>query len=385
LKRLLGTVVIIVAIVTLVGVAAWRVATDRTTPDTVEVTGRVYVNEQVVTVPLLRSDTPTGTVIPGQPTVAGRLASVGVDTGDHVAVGDIIATLDSAPMEAAVSLARASAAEASATVAFLGEKADDAVANRDDVDAKRAEVRTTLADVRGRRAEVVANLAQAREMVAARQSMPSVPATMPPGAAPTAPSGTAQKDPAAIVAQLEQALAKLDAGIAEAESGLAKLDEAHATVTDALAVLADVRTAAQYAATGAEAGVALAEARLDLVVVRSPVDGIIAKGPVAGTTVYAGAPLVTIYPDADTFVETYASWSDAALLAEGTPVLVEADYLQEPLEGTVAKVGTEYLYPPTTQATRELHMARGVRVRIRVDGDGLPPGAPVSIIVSTGR
>lgn len=377
MKRLLGTVVIISAITALIAVAAWRVAVDRTVPATVEVTGRVCVNECTVTVPLLRSDTPGETAIPGRPIVAGRLAVVNVVTGDHVVAGDVIAAFDSAPMEAALSLAQASAAEASATVALLGEKADDAAAGRDEVDAKRIEIRTTLVELKTNRADVAANLAQARELASSLPTTSSVP--------PTAPAGSAPRDPRAIVAQLEQALAKLDAGIAKAEAGLVKLDQARATIADALVVLADTRNAAEFAATGAQAGVALAEARLDLTVVRSPVDGIIANGPAVGTTVYAGAPLVLIYPDADTFVEAYVTGPDAALLTMGAPVTVEADYLQDPLGGTVTEVGTEYVYPPTAQAARDIHMVRGVRVRIRVDGDGLPPGAPVSIVVSTGR
>ncbi len=348
------------------------------TPASVEIAGRVYIDEHTVAVPLLRSDAPTGTVTSGVPTVAGRLSEVSVAVGDHVEAGDIIATLDSAPMEAALALARASAAETSATAALLAEKADDASAGRDEVDSKRAEIQAALIELKANRADVAANLAQARELVKSLPTTPSVPATVPPGYVPP--------DPQAMVAQLEEALAQLDAGIAKAESGLAELGDARATVSDALVVLGDAQAAAGHAAAGAQAGVVLAQARLDMTMVRSPVNGTVTKAPAAGTTVYAGAPLVLIYPDTDTLVETYVAWPDAALLTMGTPVLVEADYLQKSLDGTVTEIATEYDYPLTAQATRDIHMIRAVRVRIRVDGgSGLPPGTPVSIIVSTGR
>ena len=62
--------------------------------------------------------------------------------------GDVIAALDSAPIEAALAAARASAAEASATVALLDEKADAAADGRSTVDSKRDEISTTLSDLR---------------------------------------------------------------------------------------------------------------------------------------------------------------------------------------------------------------------------------------------
>ncbi|MHB1341286.1 MAG: HlyD family secretion protein [Coriobacteriia bacterium] len=380
MNRIAGPLAIVLAITALVGAAAWRVVADRATPATLEIAGRVYAEERGVSVPLLRSDAPTTPATPGQPVIAGRLASVTAGVGDHVQAGDIIATLSTGPADAALALARAQAAEASATVALLAEKADEAADGRSDLESKRADVRAALADLRTKRAEVAASLADARAML---ESMPSMPAT--PSAPPTMPPGAPIPDLRAIVAQLEAALAQLDAGIATAERGLAKLDDARATVADAIIVLGDARDAAGHAATAARAGVSLAEARLALHTVYAPVSGIITQVSPAGSAVHAGAPLARIRPDAGTTVEAYVTSSDAALLAIGTRVRVSADYLRAPLDGEVTDVGLEYVYPPTMQATRDTHMVRGVRVRVNVQGEGLPPGAPVDIIVDTGR
>lgn len=380
MKRVAGPLAIVLAITALVGVAAWRVASDRATPTTLEISGRVHAEERDASVPLLRSDAPTTPATPGQPTVAGRLASVTVGVGDRVQAGDVIATLSTAPASAALDLARAQAAEASATVALLDEKADEAAEGKSDLESRRADVRATLVDLRAKRAEVAANLEDARTML---KSMPSMPAS--PSVPPTVPPGAPTPDLRAIVAQLEGALAQLDAGIAKAESGLAKLDDARATVTDAIVVLGDAQDAATHAATAARAGVSLAEARLALYTVRAPVSGIVTQVSPAGSAVYAGAPLARIRPDAGATVEAYVTSSDAALLAVGTRVSVSADYLDTPLDGEVIDIGFEYVYPPTMQATRDTHMVRGVRVRVSVAGNGLPAGAPVDIIVNTGR
>ncbi|MDO9557713.1 MAG: HlyD family efflux transporter periplasmic adaptor subunit [Coriobacteriia bacterium] len=378
MKRLLGPLVIVLSVVTLVAAAAWSVVVDRATPATVQIAGRVYAEECEVFVPLLRSDAPTTAATPGQPTVAGLLTEMHVIVGDHVRAGDIIATLDTTSLDDALSFAYASAAEASATVALLGEKADDATDGRDDLDTKRREVRVTLADLNGMRADVAANLADARELARSLPTTPSVPATMPPGQVPS--------DPGAIIAQLEASLAKLDAGIAQVEAGLAKLENARATISDAIVVLGDAQRAASYAADAAQAGVALAQARLKIATVRTPVDGIVTQAATVGTAVYAGAPFIRIRPDGNAIVEAYVAELDAALLAEGTHVCVGADYLSSTLSGTVIRLAESYEYPPTAQATRDIHMVRAVRVYIRIDSSvGLPPGAPVDIIVNTGR
>lgn len=377
MKRSIGPIILVLAVVALVGAAAWRVATDRGAHATLELAGRVWADEIDVSVPLVRSDAPTMPPTPGQPAVAGRLTSVAVHIGDHVEAGELIATLSTAPADAALALARAQAAEASATVALLQEKSDEAASGKSDLAAKRRELQGTLADLRARRATVVANLEQARALV---KSLPSMPPSM-----SVPPTGTPGPDPRAIVAQLEAALAQLDAGIAKVETGLAKLDDARATINDAIVVLGDAKDAAGYAATAARAGVTLAQARRALTDVRAPVAGVLTRVTPAGSVVYAGAPFARLRPDADTLVEAYVTSSDAALLGIGQSVVVSADNLSAGLRGTVVQIASEYVYPPTMQATSDTHMVRGIRVRVRVDGDGLPAGMPVDIIVSTGR
>lgn len=378
MKHELGPIAIVLTVAALIGAAIWTVAAQRSEPATIEMAGRVYADERVATVPLLRSDSPTTAATPGQPAVAGRLARVNVSVGDDVTEGEVLATLETAPLDAAIDAARASAAEASATVALLDEKAATAADGRSTLDSKRHEISSTLSDLRRQRAEIAANLASARALLTSLAAMPSAVATP--------PAGPAQPDPRAIVAQLEAALAQLDAGIAKAESGLAKLDDARASVADAIVVLGDARTAAGYAADGASAGVAVAEARRALATVRSPVSGVVTEISAAGTVVYAGAPLARIRPEGDPIVETYATVSDTSLLRLGTKVQISADYLRRPIAGVVTEVSDAYQYPPTAQATRDTHMVRALRVRVRVpDGKDLPPGAPVDIIVSTGR
>lgn len=381
MKRSVGPIVTALAIVALLASAVVVVLGDRATPEQVELAGRVTDEQRDVVVPLLRSDAPTGTATPGQPTVAGRIATVAVAVGDHVDAGDPIATLDQTALLSAHDLALAQAREARASVALLEEKADDVHDTRSDLAAKRRELADLLADLRDKRADVRANLTRAREML---KSLPGTmpTASVPPSQPPGAPAGV---DPRAAVAQMEAALAQLDAGIAKAEAGLSRLDDARATLADARVVLDDLRVAASHAADAADAGAKVAEARLALATVRAPVAGTITQAPAAGAVAYAGAPLARIRPDGDVVVEAYVSAEDAPLLAKGRGVRVSADYLDTPLAGEVIDVAATYAYPPTSQATDDIHMVRAVRVKVRVDTATLPAGAPVDIIVMTGQ
>jgi hypothetical protein len=59
---------------------------------------------------------------------------------------------------------------------------------------------------------------------------------------------------------------------------------------------------------------------------------------------------------------------------------VTADWLAGDVSGNVDVIGTSAEYPPSEQASSDVHLTRAIRVTVRVtDTHGLPPGGPADI------
>ena len=83
--------------------------------------------------------------------------------------------------------------------------------------------------------------------------------------------------------------------------------------------------------------------------------------------------------DAAASVTAWLAPDAAARLCPGATGTVRTDW-GATHSVTVARVGVRADYPPTAQATDDVHLTRAVSVTVTLDsGETLPPGAPVDL------
>lgn len=302
-------------------------------------------------------------------------------TGDRVAAGDVVVRLDDRAAVAAVAAARADADVARAQADALVARGNDARSRRSDLRANRAEVDTAIADLTATRDRLAAQLDRARTAAAGRtDATRSAPAAASaPSAGPVASGAT----PAALVRQLATALTAVDTGLANARSARSRLDSADATLTDAIRQLGDAAELARLAADGSDVAVRLTEEQAGRTTITSPVAGVVTTSVAAGDVVAAGATLVAVRPDGQSTVTTWVSPAGAAGLCAGTGATVSADWLPGNRHATVTAIGARAEYPETSYAGSDVHLTRAVPVRLSVDGDALPPGAPLDLTLDS--
>ena len=237
------------------------------------------------------------------------------------------------------------------------------------------------------RADLVDKLAQLKALLAKLESMPQLPPGVRP---PGVPGGTVPPSPAEIrksIAKLEAGIAKLDSGLSQARTGLSKLSEASATIADARAQLRDLRDLARVAADGSTVGVDVARYQLALATLVSPTDGTLVSIVPAGTVLAPGATAAVVRRAGPPRVETWLSPEDAARVSVGDAATVSADWFgtAESGVGRVSKIGLRAEHPPTSFATKDVHMTRAIPVEVTVVPDPglpfLPPGAPVDLVI----
>lgn len=304
------------------------------------------------------------------PAVAGTLASVEVSAGAHVEAGQVLARLDDTALRLRLDAVRAAARGARAQVGVV----DETLTSIEDSATTLADARTkldaTLTTLAASRTEVAANLAQARAAVA------SMPPTLPPGA----------QDPRVLVAELEVKLAQIDEGLANATTARSELESATATIGDAQSQLQSVRSLGSLVADAADAGVAVAEARLALAVIRAPSAGTVTWVAERGTVLFAGGPIARLNPDGPLLLDTYLDASQASLVHVGSLASAGIDSLPGLVyPGRVSAIDPVYEYPPTALPTRLIHMTRAFRVTVSLDDTAapLPVGTPADLTIST--
>jgi membrane fusion protein YbhG len=273
--------------------------------------------------------------------VAGRLATLAVDEGDTVRAGQLLAKLDTTPLELEAREARAAAGALTARVALL-----KSGFRREDVEQARA----TVAE---RRAAVL----NADQALARQEQLKGTGAV-------------AQRIYDDAVAARDQAHARLDAAL----QALAELERGyrHQEVAEADA------NAARAEAAAAQAVQRLADAEL-----RAPADGIVlTRAAEPGAILAAGTTVFTLSLTAPVWARVYVNEADLGRAAPGRAVLLYTDARADrPYHGQIGFVSPTAEFTPKNVETAELRTALVYRARVVVsDADrALRQGMPITV------
>lgn len=302
-----------------------------------------------------------------------RVESVAVNAGERIEAGALIAVFETKALDLQIAAAQAARTTARAQLPVLDEALDDVASNRSDVAENRDDVTSAISKLTKTRKDLVAQRSALKKQLSA---------------SPPAPVAAQLK---AGIKKLDAAINKLDSGLKTARSGLKKLDSARSRLSDARTQLENVRDLARIAADAADIGVDLARYQRELADVRSPVDGVVTSIATVGDVMAAGATVAVIRPEGPTRVSTWLAPEDLRFyvpppLSSVRPpsrATITADWLAGEISGSITRVGTQALYPPTSFATRDVHLTRAVEIEITLEGAGaeavLPAGAPVDV------
>lgn len=273
--------------------------------------------------------------------VDGPLKDMLVDEGDAVKKGQPLARLDDTAYRHALAQAQANAAQMHAALA----KAERG--NRvQDIESARAAVNEAQARLKNAEATLARRQTLVKEDTVSRQAFDD-----------------AQRDTTVARATLNARQAALRL----AEEGFRNEDI----------------DAARAAAAAADAGVGLAQYRLDKTVVAAPNDGtILTRIREPGAMVGPNAPVFTLALTNPVWVRTYVDEPYLGKAAPGTKVTVSTDSPSgKTYTGTVGFVSPTAEFTPKTVETPELRSDLVYRVRIVVDAPdlGLRQGMPVTI------
>ncbi len=339
-----------------------------------------------------------------------RLASVCVDVGDVVKEGDVVATLDTAALDADIVAARMNARVAAAQVRVLGDRLSELADARADLDDARASAKEAKAQLLATRDDLISQRTNLVRLLETLEKMP--PGTLPPGGPPSGtnpptgvtptgapvpgtPPGPGPGAPPSIaelragIAKIDAALARIDEGLARARRGLARLARARFTVADARASLTELRELARIAADAAKVFVRVAALHRSVAVVRAPASGVVVDAARSGDVLAAGATLALIEPTGPPRVSVWVT----PAVADGLAARLRRDAITADARtdwsgartagGRVVHIGTRAQFPPTSFATREVHLSRAVEVTLEFPDPpfALPAGAPVDVTI----
>lgn len=276
----------------------------------------------------------------------GRVEEIGVDEGDRVESGAVLASLDPARSEDRMRQAEADVAQARAalTRARNGNRPQDIAQGQARVDAARVTLVKAESDV-DRRQPLVAEGAISRELwdrtlAEARRAR-------------------------AQLREAEQALSLLRAGTRSED-----IAAAQARLDAALAQQSSVQTD-------------LNDTRL-----RAPVAGMIVTRAIEpGTLVQPGSSAFTIAIDRPVRIRAYIAEPDLTRIEPGMRVNIKVDGRAEPYRGRIGYISPQAEFTPKSVETEELRTDLVYRVRIVVDeaDGGLRQGQPVTISIPQAR
>lgn len=274
--------------------------------------------------------------------VPGRIEKLLVDEGDRVTPGQILAQLDTRPLQDRLAGADARANAASATAA------------RDANGARPQEIGEARAEV----AAAEASLAEAKRQFERRQALVE--------------KGFISK------ADVQTA----DAGLRSAQARLAQANAALSLV------LAGTRSEDQ-AASQANRQAILAERRavetdINDAVIRAPEPGqVLTRAREAGSIVSAGQTVLTLALTQPIRVRAYVAEPDLHRIKPGMAVRVATDGTRTEWPATVGFVSPVAEFTPKTVQTEQLRTDLVYRVRLTVqDPKGeLRQGAPVTVVI----
>ncbi|MBV8471005.1 MAG: secretion protein HlyD [Burkholderiaceae bacterium] len=273
--------------------------------------------------------------------VAGRVEAVMVDEGDRIHAGQVLARLDTAPLDNAVRGSEAQWAAIQARNALLhqGFRVEDI----EQANARLEGAKAALADA---------------EAQWARQKT-----LVPAGAA-------SQKALDAALAQRDQAAANLAA--AQAQQQLNKRGYRKEEIAESDGLLAQ-----------AKANLDTARLALSDAVLLAPSDGMILTRAIEkGAMVQVGGPAFSVSLTQPVWVRAYVPETQMGLFSSGTQVQLHADtHPDHPYHGVVGFVSPTAEFAPKSVETADLRTSLVYRLRIVVqDADaGLSQGMPVTI------
>jgi HlyD family secretion protein len=278
--------------------------------------------------------------------VPGRIDQIAVEEGEKVERGALLATLDTATIEARTGEAEAAVAQANAQLAKLrsGNRPQDIAQARARVAAAEAAARNAQADF-ARREPLVEPGAISRDQWAQTVS--------------DRDRATAQ------LAEVRQALSLAQAGarqedIAAAE---AQLRAAQASQRGIQTDLGDTRLVAKSAGT------------------------VITRAREPGAIVQPGETVLTLSLDRPLRVRAYVAEPDLSRVAPGMKVTVKADGNPKTYQGTIGYISPRAEFTPKSVETADLRTDLVYRLRINVENpdDALRQGQPVTVEVSPAR
>lgn len=362
-------------------IAAALLAGCSAAPAGLVVSGTVADDPVTVTVPAL-----------GAATVV-QVATVAVDEGDLVHVGQVLARMDDRVLVARTEQAKADAEVAATQVDQLAAaiaKTDDAAA---DIAEKKQQIKdaiskltstkktlvSTRAKLKAQRPQLVEKLRQAQQLL---DNYPPVPVPGVPSkdelaaAITKLTAGIAQID--AGLKKINTAVPKLDDGLKKAREGLGKLEDAADNVVEARAQLVDLKELATIAADTMQIPVRAAQQQVSLAEVTAPVDGVVIAVASAGDQLAPGATVASLRESTPSRITTWLSPAQAGQVCTGDAADLSGDWSADPIAASITTIATSAEYPPSSVATDEVHLTRAIEVTLTASSQ-LPAGLPVQI------
>ena len=356
------------------------------------------------------------------------VAGVEIAVGDAVTTGQRLVTLDDRLLRAQLKVSEAAAAGATAQVKVLDDRISDTRDAEAEIADKRTDVTQVIADLTSTRSDVrkaIAKLTRTRtdllaqqatvratraRLVAQRAEAQAALDRLPPAGTPLPPGAPSREQLQAAIAELTTGIKQLDAGLAKlsaglhrldaglttarkglarinkglskARDGLRKLDDARQDVLDGRAQLVRLRRLADVATGSAGVGVDLARAQLAEAAITAPVSGTVVEVVATGDSLAPGASLVTIRRSGEATTATWLSPAQTSRVCVGDSATVHGDWMAagQDVSATIATIASRAEFPPTSQATDEVHLTRAFLVELH-SASALPPGVPVTISI----
>ena len=276
----------------------------------------------------------------------GKIDFVAVDEGDPITEGQLLATLEQSELDAALSVARAQAEAARATLRELTEGF-----RSEEIEQARASLRAA----ERRRLDARRDLERARSLYE---------------------SGAIS----------EQALDDRETAATVTESEMQAASERLRLLESGIR---SERISAQRAALAAsEAEVERVEALLDYTRINAPNEGLITiRHREPGEIVSAGAPVLTLMNPDDRWVRIYVRADRVGRLSIGQTASITADaYPERTYTGRVVFIASEAEFTPRDVQTTEERVKLVYRVKVQIEGDpsfDLKPGLAADVRLET--
>lgn len=323
------------------------------------------------------------------PRVSGTITHVHVTDNQEVKAGDLLFELDDRDARVAVSLARASLAQAEAELAAeapaidMAETSGRALVETTSAEVARARAAVSFAD--RSRAQAAAQLAQANASLAqATADLDRARTLFDEGAiAKTeldqrATAFEIQKANAAALRESMHAMArKTDEDRAVLSAAASRMRETKDNSPRALEMRRALLSVRRAKVEAAKAELERAELELSYMQVRAPVDGIVGRRSAAeGDRVQPGQGLLSLTQLGGVWVTANFRETQLARIHPGQRVSIHVDSLGRSVSGTVESLpgatGSKFsLFPPENASANYVKVVQRMPVRIRFD-DGQP-------------